>query len=855
MKGFPLQDNPHILKKLQKNANRWRKRERSRAKEKLQSEETPEYSAAPGGSLDTEENLVFGDSKMGDVVDLGTMSSGAYDQDADSSAGLGDFLSRPVRIATFSWAQGGGFTQSIAPWSLYFNTSQIKNKLQNFGKISCRLRVKILVNASPFHYGSVRACYFPLSDPRGTFTSVADLIPFSQVPGVYIEPQNMDVTELTLPFLWPHNWLEVTSLAQFTRMGTLNFTEYAPLKSANGATSSATISVYAWAEDVKLMGLTTIGALQSDEYVSTSGTISGPATAVANIASRLTDVPVVGPFAKATELGASMVAGVARLFGYSNPPMINDVMPFQNKSFHAFANSETRMPIDKLCLDPKNEVTVASGVAGVEEDDPLAFSRLLTHESYLTVATMTGSNAVDTLLWSAIVNPHYAYNAAGYRTMPPVTYFSPNFRFWRGSLVYKFKFVKTRFHRGRVLISYDPNGDITGTADTETSTFSRIVDLEQESEVEFEVPYKATSPLLQVPLLQTWPGTYSTTVAPAYTYSSTFHNGVITMRVQTALTGPTTTADISILSYVRAGDDFMFAGPAGLDTVYTTRDPAGVIQSSEVEDIAQKKPQIDVHIGLITTGEVIASMRPICHRSHYIITQYAGNLPGTSIGNVTARNYYYRVPPGFGRADNGYNNGNPALPYGYNFSQNNPIDWVLNCFVGYRGSMTLHANPIFGGNNVKEISSLSISRRYATVRNTPNFNSNGETNIYITSGANSVAGWARSAAGYGPTTGAGTTLTNPRTQAACSANLPQYWPLRFYQAFQSKRDLDPKTDNPLYDNFSVRMQFNSSIPTADGVDWPSLEIYQSAGVDFAPIQFLCTPRVFVTNVPLASDTA
>jgi hypothetical protein len=327
------------------------------------------------------------------------------------------------------------------------------------------------------------------------------------------------------------------------------------------------------------------------------------------------------------------------------------------------------------------------------------------------------------------------------------------------------------------------------------------------------------------------------------------------MRVQTALTGPTTTSDITILSYVRAGDDFVFAGPVQLDTVYSLRDPAGVIQSEETENIAQKTSLVDVHVGLITTGEVIASMRPLCHRANFVLTQYLGNTTGVGIGNITTRNYYHRVPPGFGRDLLGYHYGNPAGPYPYSFCQNNPIDWVLDCFIGYRGSMTLHANPLVGGTNVKSISSLSVSRRYATPIVASANNRNGEETQYVTSGANSISGYVRSVAGYGPPTGNGTTLTNPNTQSAISANLPQYWPLRFYQAFHTKRDVDPKTLNSLYDHFNLRTYFSNSVVIAAGVDYPSVEIYQSAGVDFAPVQFLCTPRVFVTNVPLASDAS
>jgi hypothetical protein len=130
------------------------------------------------------------------------------------------------------------------------------------------------------------------------------------------------------------------------------------------------------------MGPTTSLALQSDEYSTTSGTISGPAMAVAGYSRYFENIPFIGSFARATNIGATAVASIAKLFGYSNPPMIDDVHPFQPKSFHAFANVETRMPIDKFCVDPKNEVTIDNTVCDIDPIDPLSFKNTYERISY-----------------------------------------------------------------------------------------------------------------------------------------------------------------------------------------------------------------------------------------------------------------------------------------------------------------------------------------------------------------------------------------------------------------------------------------------------------------------------------------
>jgi hypothetical protein len=819
---------------------------------KLQSEEVS-ATDKPVAENVTAQNIVFKDEALSQRINLGDMSGGNYDADADSTAGLGDYLSRPVRIATLNWLENTFTQTAILPWHLYFDTPQIKKKLDNYGKISCRLHLKFVLNASPFYYGSLRACYFPLSDARSTYVSSADQVPFSQAPGVYLEPQNMSTAEMVLPFLWTRNWLEATAANDFRQMGVLQFLQYANLRSANGvAGTGITVAVYAWAEDVEVMGPTTVGAMQSEEH----GTVSGPATAVAEMADHLADAPIIGDFATATSVGARAVASIAKLFGYSNPPLIDDVKPMQPKTFHAFANVETRMPVDKLCVDPKNEVTISSKVAGVDEEDPLAFSGLLTRESFLMGSLWSNSQAPDTLLWSALVHPSPCVSSGGFFTTPPVAHFSRMARLWRGSLVYKFRFIKTKYHKGRVLISWDPNGDISATADTETTTFSRVVDLAVEDEVEVVVPYRATAPWLNTREITTT--TQSNGTTPSYVYDSELYNGSITMRVQNLLTGPAASPQIDVLVYVKAGDDFMLSVPTEISTLYSTRDPTGVIQSEE-ESISQDKPTVDKHVSLITTGELISSVRPLLHRASLAYVQPAG-VPsvGQTQAFIRTANHYPRVPVGVGRDPLGFGYATVAgAGVRYNFTPNHPIDWTINCYVGYRGSVTVHVNTSGVGSNVTNVSHLAINRMYQSPNLSLSLFPNSEQVTDVPTAPNALS---RSSIRYPtaprtvvPTGQTGMTLTNVQGQPACSANIPQYNRFRFHPAFQGVRNMDPKNSVTYHDGFTVSTGFNSNATTTATSDWPTLAVYYAAGVDFQPIFFLCTPRLFTTSLPVARD--
>ena len=832
--------------------------------------QSAQYTETSNGSPDhlAQEQIVFADTHIAQRITYGDLNDDSFHHDTESTASLANFLSRPVKIHSFSWNLNDPtfVTASIKPWTLYFNHPVILKKVSNFSRLHCSLHIKVIVNATPFYYGSLRLVYQPLPDQRSLLVEDNDLVPLSQLPGFYIEPQSMTTSEITLPFAWPGNWLDLGLGANFDNMGMIDFHQYAMLRSANGSGSTdVTVAVFAWASEVELAGPTYSGVMQSEEYSETSGTISAPATAVANIASKLTDVPYIGPLASATATGARVVSGIAKLFGYSNPPMIDDVHAFQNKTFHAFSNSETRMPIDKLSLDPKNEVSISSSLAGLNEQDPLAFKNLLSKESYIGNTMFSGIYPEETLIWSTYVSPAYRISrtsgGGAYQTLPPMSYVGEMFRFWRGSIIYKFRIIKTQYHKGRLTISWDPNKNIVADADSDSACFTRIVDLETEEEIEVEIPYRGLSPYLKLGNANP----YSSLSVPTYpALDKGTYNGCLTVRVQNVLTGPTVTPDINILVYVRAGDDMLYSAPRTINPLLTTFDPAGVIQTTfepelNVEkSIAQNSVGYDEKVAMITTGENIVSLRPLLHRTSLSTIQQFGTVTSAlASGNVTTANLLWRVPVGPGRTPLGYNYDVTDVPYSY--ATQHPINWVLEMFMGYRGSINVHINPHSENiANVSNISTLSVSRFYDNPIinvNPGDFYRNTFTDSAQVLQTAKLARWT--CATFGTTSGyniarladgqSGMSLTNPNGQPACSVNLPQYQKNRFFPAFHSARTVDFCTGSTFFDELRVSAIFNFlNAPTAanNNNPYPFFSVYYAAGVDFQPLWFLCTPRVF-----------
>jgi hypothetical protein len=798
-------------------------------------------------TLDHQENFVFDDIDSGAIVDIAQSLEESYAEHEDEAASLAKYLERPVKIDSFTWNESDAFTltpRTIYPWRLFFDNAYIKNKLQNFSRLHCTLKLTFRFNASPFYYGSMRACYDPLSSGRFDPVTAGDLVSLSQTPGVYMDPQEATMTEITLPFLYPSDWIDTVNASNFEGIGKIMFVLFAQLRSANGASGTGiTITTYAQAQDVVVSGPTVVSVLQS-------GIISGPASAIATAAGTYESHAKVGPYAKAIRVGATLVSSVARMFGFSNAPTTEDVRPVQNKVYHGFANVETSMPLDKLAIDPKNEVVIDSRSAGVDATDELEISAIVTRPSFVGTVDWTSAQAAGARLMFGQVSPAADnYNIqpkVTYHNLTPASWVANMFRFWRGSMKLHFKVVRSQYQKGRLMVNWDPNGALDATG-VETALFTKVFDLASpEQGFDFIIPYKAANPWLQ-----TTSATVFSSTNPGYSVSNT--NGNWQLSIINALTGPTVTNAVTILLYVSAGDDMEFAAPDPVP-YWSTQ----VVQSGAVDgpiDGGQAKESTRLHE--FTVGERVLSLRALLHRTTLSLQQAMGVYATQNVlaaGHFHATNYFPRIPlePGFSPIL-GVNLaqsilGTPATPIAANFSKMHPINWVLSAFVGYRGSVNVHANITTNG-NISDISDASISRtNHSYISHSGSNQRNSDfTNDSVTVSLASIANRAYqpsfSTPPLVPTGDGGMTVTNGKTQMALSANIPQYCPARFYPAWVTQRDVI-QTVGTAWDGFRVDVDANIvEGAVANATLPPLLKLYYSAGVDFNPIFFVGVPRL------------
>jgi hypothetical protein len=766
---------------------------------------------------------------------------------------LAKFLSRPVLIKTHVWAQTDSFatTTTWNPWNLFFNSTPIKSKLNNYAYIHCKLKLKFVINASPFYSGAMYFAYSPLQNLNGnsiiTDASAGELIPYSQRPGVWVFPQTCQGGEITLPFFYHKNWLDITSNQDTIDMGTITPCLYAALVSATGITgTSVVVNVYAWAEDVKLHAPTTKLALQSSEFDYKPSQI---ASATASAASALSRIPMIGPYMKATSSVMGTMSKVASSLGFTNVPNMETVSAYKPMPFPHASSCEVSVPNERSAVDPKNEVSLDPRTVGLDGKDELDLSYIAGRESYIGTAILSSTDAVDTLSMVSRVTPAMLFSQNFLDTTKPIQYtpmgyVANMFKYWRGDIIFRFKFICTRFHKGRVRITWDPINNISTTVPDYTTVFNEIVDIGAEQDLEIRVPYAQALTFMRSDSNLANYNFQGTALSPDPGYD----NGLITMRVVNPLSGPIATTAIPVLVFVRAADNIEFAHPFNRYIAYLHAPYA--LQSKEVEYSVSPRQVIagnavttgDPNKYLVHFGECIKSFRPLLHRYSRQYTLQTAALSTVNTLNIwthtTSRRLKY---PGF--STNAYWTANKVIGVGtapYNFIRSNIHQLVSLLFVGQRGSMN-HMFNIEATISTGHIgfSNVTLARYDNTITPSTDFNK------LDTNTSTSISNQASIALTYQLDPQSGIALTDQRLQPSINMNFPYYSSRNFQFVNPQYADKGSTVDGTDLDNVRLQVCF---LRTQDARPF-TVNAYTSFGPDYNFFFFLNCPSLYRTAIP------
>jgi len=166
-----------------------------------------------------------------------------------------DMIERPVKLFTVAWNTGEALFTDFNPWSLMFNSDVIKSRCQHYRHFRANLRLTATVEGTNFHYGECWLVYNMLSRSDNFIQfakgNTADLVEASQRPRISIKARNSQGGELLLPFVFPRDFVDLTS-AEFDVLGTATLASIVPLATSNGLVSPCRITVMGKFENVEL---------------------------------------------------------------------------------------------------------------------------------------------------------------------------------------------------------------------------------------------------------------------------------------------------------------------------------------------------------------------------------------------------------------------------------------------------------------------------------------------------------------------------------------------------------------------------------------------------------------------------
>lgn len=374
------------------------------------------------------------------------------------------------------------------------------------------------------------------------------------------------------------------------------------------------------------------------------GPVSTIASAVAKVGDTLADIPYIGGFAKATSTVAKGVGKVAKWFGFAKPLVLDKQILTKRETY---ANGALLTGFDtakKLTCDPKQELALRTDLGGLEMDQ-MAVNTITARESFLTYFTWSDSDvAMTDTLYRIAVSPmlHTKFGTPGNYTMvqPTALEFAARpFRYWRGSITYRFEFVCSKFHRGKVIIRYEPNSSqstLIASGDAKLNQMNTlIVDLQETQNIDITIGWTHDRAFCR-----TLGDTVNDqalrhgTAVDITSFNTEENIGWIDVRPFNELVQPTDDANVPVNIYVRS-NDISFAVPSQefieTERKYLVTQSHTVTTSVNLNQVENNED----NVFLDHFGEKVISFRSLMKR---YTTQ---GLYNNNIGSVGKRQWIY----------------------------------------------------------------------------------------------------------------------------------------------------------------------------------------------------------------------
>ncbi len=471
--------------------------------------------------------------------------------------------------------------------------SPVMSRLSGALGFRCEIVARLQIIGSPFASGIYRLAWSPSVSRYRSDAWGANITMFSQLPGVNLNISEMTEVELRVPYHAVTDYLPVR-LADWAVNDIYGTFWICPIATVDiGSASPVKATLWINFESVEVEGNTAptmvSGTLQA-------GDISAPAVEQRCVddhdckASGLSSIrgvvdtvaPQLKPILGAAEWAIDKANGLARAFGYSKPNRLK-AHRYVRPSRYMSLNTDVADDIPSIASHAYNNVSLINADSSDVNQMSLktfASRYAVTGKFSLTTADTENMNKyyahvhplaawMSTTAVSNVANQlsaTYVFGSAAEDIIPsPMWYVSNLFTMWRGTVKFRFDLSKTKFHAGRLRITYSPSAnylaavppylfpDVSDVVPIHGK--SVIWDIRDSPFLEFECPY-------------VWHRYFM----PFNKVSASLSVIVVDPLIATT----TVSSSITCLVSMAAGSDFEWANPVGSQYLWYSTPAAGV---------------------------------------------------------------------------------------------------------------------------------------------------------------------------------------------------------------------------------------------------------------------------------------
>jgi len=464
-----------------------------------------------------------------------------------------DFLRKPIAIAngTFSAASPSSLFTADLPDAMF--TTLFAEKLNGFQGLRADIVFKLLLNSNDFQQGRLILGTVPTGNISGTNSAMRflHLTTITQLPHSEIDISCERSCQHVLPY--HHPFVSHDLINGSGKWGRVFIYVYSPFVT-NGGTTTCGWTLYANFDKIQLLNPTyntTVtltdrrenslrpplyravamaresaaldGPLHAQMMMSGFGTkktgnaseneflniVGAPVISAASAVDKISSGNLIGAVPDLIQFALSpvswsdtLIKGAASLLGFSKPLDERTAMPMKNVTLRHQTNIDGVIDCIQMGANVSNKLRGMPGFGGTCLDET-SFAYLLPIFYYWTSFVFNTSNVNEDKLATYNVDPSIMKNtvvdgAINYEVMGPLALMTRIFQLWRGAILFRFKFVKTPHHSGRIICAFYPSWTSAGSGPLNNATSEyvhrTIFDLSAGSVFTVEVPYVNFTP-------------------------------------------------------------------------------------------------------------------------------------------------------------------------------------------------------------------------------------------------------------------------------------------------------------------------------------------------------------------------